>query len=217
MRIYGPKRPEIGKKTEYQLDIKNNDTPFQEDEEPLFELFMKRKNGKFMKLILLKTGIGEYIFGQPAVDETFKVVAYNSKSKRKLAEFDLSPQKGNEQKIVSVKLRHKNNSEPEVFSMLDKMEVVAQTVNLQKRTLIFELYQGEKNENNIPLATQEGIVLANGISTVEFDLAKILMKENMKDVNAPDECGFYVDVKRKPSESTESTHKTEIHSSTVNS
>ncbi|SNV34693.1 Uncharacterised protein [Chryseobacterium taklimakanense] len=197
--IKGATRPTVGKLITYNIADWYPDTPASErrPQNVTWELFKKRKSGKFTTTTIKKKGVNTFTFGEGAVGSTYLLHGYLYHP-----EGDgliITPQPAVIPKIEKVVLQYIDDTPGEKFSFKEKLRCKAFCTNMLNKELVFTLWEDDAKDkghdpSNKAIASKKANVKTDGIATAEFTLTEALMKKAMEGEVDVKQLEFYVTV-----------------------
>lgn len=161
-----------------------------------WELYKKRKNGKFTSTNIKKIGESDFTFGEAAAGETYRLEAYLYKPEG--GGLIITPKPAKTPKINKVELFYVDDTKGTLFSFMEKLRARANCVNMLGKELVFTLWEDDAkgaghNTSNRAIDAKKAKVNKNGIAVAEFSLTTALM---LKAAQGEADCKleFYVTV-----------------------
>lgn len=197
--ISGDASPTVGEKNTYNILHWYEETPL-EDRNPAkvtWELFKKRRDGKFTTTNIKKTGISSFTFGEVASQHTYRLEAYLHKPEG--GGLIITPKSSKIPKIGKVELHYVDNKKGDTFSFYDTLRAKAHTTHLAGKEVIFTLWEDDAKDSghdpkNLIVEAKTVRVSSDGLAIAEFQLTKALMKKAMKGEADAKELEFYITV-----------------------
>ncbi|MCS3532585.1 hypothetical protein [Chryseobacterium sp. JUb7] len=197
--ISGDASPTVGEKNTYNILHWYEETPL-EDRNPAkvtWELFKKRRDGKFTTTNIKKTGISSFTFGEVASQHTYRLEAYLHKPEG--GGLIITPKSSKIPKIGKVELHYVDNKKGDTFSFYDTLRAKAHTTHLAGKEVIFTLWEDDAKDSghdpkNLIVEAKTVRVGSDGLAIAEFQLTKALMKKAMKGEADAKELEFYITV-----------------------
>lgn len=197
--ITGNTTPIVGEKSIYQVASWYPATLATERDlsQVTWELFKKRRNGKFTTTHIKKKGVSEFTFGEAAVGATYRLEGYRYAPEG--GGLIITPKRDSTMRINKVQLFYVDDTPGEVFSFHEKLRVRAYCSNMLNKRLKFILWEDDVNGpghdgGNKLIDTKTGTVDANGVATVEFMLTRALMEKAKSGEADIKQLEFYVTV-----------------------
>jgi hypothetical protein len=197
--VSGNISPIAGEENIYHIVDWYADTPMQErnPSKVIWELFKKRRDGKFTTTNIKKVGVGSFTFGEVASWHTYRLEAYLHQPEG--GGLIINPKQSKVPKIGKVDLYYVDDKKADTFSFYDKLRAKAHTTGMPGKEVIFTLWEDDvkgdgHNSANQAIETKTARVQHNGLAIAEFMLAKALMQKAMKGEADAKELEFYVTV-----------------------
>lgn len=196
--VSGITAPTAGKKEIYNIVNWYPATP-QIDRNPskvTWELFKKRRNGKFTTTNIRKKGISDFTFGEGSVGETYRLEAYLYSPEG--GGLIIKPKPSKIPRINKVELFYVDDTKGILFNFNESLRARATCVNMLGKELIFTLweddaYGGGHNAKNMVIDSKPAKVNINGLATVDFSLNTALMLKAARN-EGDTQLEFYVTV-----------------------
>ena len=197
--ISGNISPIAGEKYTYHIVDWYKDTPIAErnPKNVIWELFRKRKNGKFTTTNIKKKGDSNFTFGEASIGNTYRLEGYLHQPEG--GGLVITPKQSSTPKINKVELFYVDDTKGSTFSFKEKLRARAYCGNMFNKELVFTLWEDDaKNSghdpNNKPIDTKKAKVDKNGIAVTEFVLTQALMKKALQGETDVKQLEFYVTV-----------------------
>ncbi|QDP85772.1 hypothetical protein FNJ88_09520 [Chryseobacterium sp. SNU WT5] len=161
-----------------------------------WELFKKRKNGKFTSTNIKKIGKSDFTFGETAAGETYRLEAYLYKPEG--GGLIITPKPAKIPKINKVELFYVDDTKGTLFSFMEKLRARANCVNMLGKELVFTLWEDDAkgaghNPANRAIDAKKAKVNKDGVAVAEFSLSSALMLKAAQG-EADSKLEFYVTV-----------------------
>lgn len=190
--------PVVGEKYDYKIASWYPATPASEKNpaKVTWELFKKRKNGKFTSTNIKKIGKSDFTFGEAAAGETYRLEAYLYKPEG--GGLIITPEPAKIPKINKVELFYVDDTKGTLFSFMEKFRARANCVNMLGKELVFTLWEDDAkgkghSASNRAIDTKRVKVNRDGIAVAEFSLTIALMLKAAKG-ESDNQLEFYVTV-----------------------
>ncbi len=197
--ISGNISPIAGEKYTYHIVDWYKDTPISErnPKNVIWELFRKRKNGKFTTTNIKKKGDSNFTFGEASIGNTYRLEGYLHQPEG--GGLVITPKQSSTPKINKVELFYVDDTKGSTFSFREKLIARAYCSNMFNKELVFTLWEDDAkgsghNANNKAINTAKAKVNEKGVAVVEFTLTKALMQKSMQGETDPKQLEFYVTV-----------------------
>lgn len=197
--ISGNASPTVGEKNTYNILHWYEETPMTERNptKVTWELFKKRRDGKFTTTNIKKTGVSSFTFGEVASQHTYRLEAYLHKPEG--GGLIITPKSSKIPKIGKVELHYVDNKKGNAFSFYDTLRAKAHTTHLAGKEVVFTLWEDDvkgsgHDPKNLIVEAKTQRVGSDGLAVAEFQLTKALMKKAMKGEADAKELEFYVTV-----------------------
>lgn len=198
-RLSGNITPIVGEKNIYNIVDWYPDTPISQRNpaKVTWELFKKRRNGKFTTTKIKKLGKSDFTFGEMAIGETYRLEGYLYGPEG--GGLIINPKPSKIPKIDKVDLLYVDDTNAKVFSFTELLRARAHCTNMFGKELLFTLWEDDaKDEGHNPknkiIESKKKKVNQNGLATVEFHLTKVLMKKALEGEADTKQVEFYVTV-----------------------
>jgi predicted chitinase len=197
--ISGNISPIAGEKYTYHIVDWYKDTPISErnPKNVIWELFRKRKNGKFTTTNIKKKGDSNFTFGEASIGNTYRLEGYLHQPEG--GGLVITPKQSSTPKINKVELFYVDDTKGSTFSFREKLRARAYCSNMFNKELVFTLWEDDAkgeghNANNKAIDTAKAKVNEKGVAVVEFMLTKALMQKAMQGETDVKQLEFYVTV-----------------------
>lgn len=196
--VSGNIAPIAGQKYIYKIKSWYPETAVSErnSETVTWELFKKRRNGKFTSTNIKKVGKSEFSFGESAVGETYRLEGYLYQPEG--GGLIIKPQLEKIPKINKVDLFYVDDTKGSLFSFMEKLRARANCLNMFGKELVFTLWEDDAkgkghSASNRAIDTKRVKVNKDGIAVAEFSLTIALMLKAAKG-ESDSQLEFYVTV-----------------------
>ncbi len=197
--ISGNISPIAGEKYTYHIADWYKDTPIAErnPKNVIWELFRKRKNGKFTTTNIKKKGDSNFTFGEASIGNTYRLEGYLHQPEG--GGLVITPKQSSTPQINKIELFYVDDTKGSTFSFREKLRARAYCSNMFNKELVFTLWEDDAkgsghNANNEAINTAKAKVNEKGVAVVEFMLTKALMQKAMQGETDPKQLEFYVTV-----------------------
>lgn len=197
--ISGNISPIAGEKYTYHIVDWYKDTPISErnPKNVIWELFRKRKNGKFTTTNIKKKGDSNFTFGEASIGNTYRLEGYLHQPEG--GGLVITPKQSSTPKINKVELFYVDDTKGSTFSFREKLRARAYCSNMFNKELVFTLWEDDAkgeghNANNKVIDTAKAKVNEKGVAVVEFMLTKALMQKAIQGETDVNQLEFYVTV-----------------------
>ena len=198
--ISGNISPIAGEKYTYHIVDWYKDTPISErnPKNVIWELFRKRKNGKFTTTNIKKKGNSNFTFGEASIGNTYRLEGYLHQPEG--GGLIITPKQSSIPKINKVELFYVDDTKGSTFSFREKLRTRAYCSNMFNKDVIFTLWEDDAkgeghNANNKAIETlPPKKVNEEGVAAAEFTLTKALMQKAAQGETDPKKLEFYVTV-----------------------
>ena len=197
--ISGNISPIAGEKYTYHIVDWYKDTPISErnPKNVIWELFRKRKNGKFTTTNIKKKGDSNFTFGEASIGNTYRLEGYLHQPEG--GGLVITPKQSSTPKINKVELFYVDDTKGSTFSFRGKLRARAYCSNMFNKELVFTLWEDDAkgsghNANNKVIDTAKAKVNEKGVAVVEFMLTKALMQKAIQGETDVNQLEFYVTV-----------------------
>ena len=198
--ISGNISPIAGEKYTYHIVDWYKDTPISErnPKNVIWELFRKRKNGKFTTTNIKKKGDSNFTFGEASIGNTYRLEGYLHQPEG--GGLIITPKQSSTPKINKVELFYVDDTKGSTFSFREKLRTRAYCSNMFNKEVIFTLWEDDAkgeghNANSKAIETlPPKKVNEEGVAAAEFTLTKALMQKTAQGETDPKKLEFYVTV-----------------------
>ncbi len=183
--VSGNRSPVVGEKQIYHIADWYPDTPMWErnPEKVIWELFRRRKNGKFTSTNIRKKGDSSFTFGEASLGNTYRLEGYIHEPEG--GGLIIAPKQNKIPQISKAELLYVDDTKGSTFSFTEKLRAKAYCINMFNKEVVFTLWEDDAkgaghNKNNMLVETQKARVNEKGVAIAEFSLLRGLMTKAMR-------------------------------------
>ncbi|MCY0978708.1 M23 family metallopeptidase [Chryseobacterium wangxinyae] len=183
--VLGNRSPVVGEKHIYHIADWYPDTPELErdPEKVIWELFRKRKNGKFTSTNIRKKGDSSFTFGEASLGNTYRLEGYIHEPEG--GGLIIAPKQNKIPQISKAELLYVDDTKGSTFSFTEKLRAKAYCINMFNKEVVFTLWEDDAkgaghNKNNMLVETQKARVNEKGVAAAEFSLLRGLVTKAMR-------------------------------------